>query len=339
MKLWHRWLMGALLAVAMAVTIALVRTGEQGSLAAGDIIYVDADATGLSNGETWGDAFTTLQPALDKAITGDQIWVAEGTYRPTSGSDRYASFQMANGVGIYGGFVGTEEFLGERDWVKNLTILSGDIGTPGDPSDNSYHVFYHPAGTDLDVGAILDGFTITGGYADGEEDPHREGGGMYNDSSSPVLRNVTFAGNWAEERGGGIYNFRSSPELTDCTFGGNETYYDAGGGIYNYDKSSPELTDCTFKDNSAGSYGGGIHNEADSSPAVSGCTFTGNSAEYSGGAICNDNSSPAVSGCDFESNSARNGGAIYNCNHSSPTLTGSDFPATRPLPPWHSGRA
>jgi hypothetical protein len=93
------------------------------------------------------------------------------------------------------------------------TILSGDVGTEGNDTDNSYHVFYHPLGTALDNTAILDGFTITGGNADGDY-PHERGGGMYNDASSPTLTNCTFAGNSAGGRygyGGGMYNHASSP--------------------------------------------------------------------------------------------------------------------------------
>ena len=61
---------------------------------------------------------------------------------------------MVNGVAIYGGFAGTEEpatfDLDDRDLTANETILSGDIGTPGNNADNCYHVFYHPEGTNLD---------------------------------------------------------------------------------------------------------------------------------------------------------------------------------------------
>jgi len=147
--------------------LVLIAPGEEGAIAQGGIIYVDADATGTNNGASWADAFTTLQPALDAAAAGYQIWVAEGTYKPTwefaVGDPRSATFQMKNGVAIYGGFdlsVGVTEFEG-RDWVAHVTILSGDIGIEGDNSDNSYHVFYHPEGTNLDGSAVLDGFTIT----------------------------------------------------------------------------------------------------------------------------------------------------------------------------------
>ena len=36
------------------------------------------------------------------------------------------------------------ERLNDRDFITNTTILSGDIGTREDSTDNCYHIFYHP---------------------------------------------------------------------------------------------------------------------------------------------------------------------------------------------------
>ena len=53
--------------------------------------------------------YPTLQDALVAASNGDEIWVVEGTYKPDRGGgqtlgDRGATFQLKNGVAIYGGF-------------------------------------------------------------------------------------------------------------------------------------------------------------------------------------------------------------------------------------------
>ncbi len=95
------------------------------------VIHVDADAGGASNGFSWADAHTDLQPALVAASSGDEIWVAEGTYKPTNGTDRMISFTLVAGVAVYGGFAGTETVRGERDPAANVTTLSGDIRTAG----------------------------------------------------------------------------------------------------------------------------------------------------------------------------------------------------------------
>ena len=83
---------------------------------------------------------------------------AGGAHTPDSG-DRAATFQLISGVKIYGGFVGTETTLEERAGLFDQTVLSGDIGTLGDNSDNSYHVL---TGSGTDATAVLDGFIITG---------------------------------------------------------------------------------------------------------------------------------------------------------------------------------
>ena len=353
MKNGHTLLFSGLLVVGLAVALALLAPWGQDALAQGDTIYVDVDATGANDGSSWTDAFTTLQAGLDAATTTDQIWVATGVYRPTQrsapGDPRSATFQMANGVALYGGFDPDAGDVAweDRHWGANPTVLSGDIGIEGDATDNAYHVFYHPDGANLDSTAILDGFTITGGNANGGADPRWHGAGMYNYGSSPTLANCSFSDNTADSDGGGIYNDAgSSPTLTNCTFSSNSAG-DDGGGVYNSAGSSPTLTDCTFSDNSAGSVGGfgggmlnnnssplltgcvflgnsadsggGIYN-ATSSASLTNCVFAGNTANTDGGGMLNDNSSPTLTNCTFFGNSASDGGGIYNFN-SSPTLT------------------
>jgi parallel beta-helix repeat protein len=300
----HKLLIATLVAVAAVVALALVGPGRQSSLAADGIIYVDADAAGINNGTSWENAFTQLEPALYVATTGDEIWVAAGTYTPTverggTGS-RYKSFQMKNGVTLYGGFDPSagDIALEDRDWLANPVILSGDIGTEAVRSDNSYHVFYHPAGTNLNSSAILDGFTITGGNADGLAWPHWDAGGMFNDGSSPMLVNCTFSANSATYSGGRMLNGNSSsPVLINCTFEGNWTDSDlgGGGGMNNTSNSSPTLVNCAFTGNSAEySWGGGMYNSYSSSPTLTNCTIVANSATSGGGMANYTSSSPRV---------------------------------------------
>jgi len=284
----------------------------------GGTIYVDIDAGGSNNGTSWSDAYTSLQSALSAAASSDEIWVAKGTYKPTTGTDRTSSFQMKNGVEIYGGFDKTESVVGDRTnygvGEANETILSGDLsdnddfdvtnygyqGTTGD--DNCYHVIYNPdQNPDIDYTAILDGFTITGGYA-----YDTDGAGMYNNSSSPTVTNCTFTSNSASEYGGGMYNDSSDPTVTNCTFSSNSADYSCSGGMNN-DDSSPNLTDCTFSSNSA-EYGGGMCNYDYSSPTLTNCTFTSNEAVYGGGMYNYYYSSPTLNNCIVWGNEATYGG-------------------------------
>ncbi|MCX8212608.1 MAG: hypothetical protein OTI34_16255, partial [Lewinella sp.] len=84
-------------------------------------VYVDVDATSGGDGTSWENAFTDLQSAIATA-SGD-IWVAAGTYKPSAypadcagcATNRDFTFQLKDGVSLYGGFAGTETMLSERD--------------------------------------------------------------------------------------------------------------------------------------------------------------------------------------------------------------------------------
>ncbi|HWB54205.1 MAG TPA: hypothetical protein VG722_08430, partial [Tepidisphaeraceae bacterium] len=105
-------------------------------------VYVSAAAPGVSpDGASWATAFTDLQQALAVANVGDTIEVGQGTYYPTAGTDRTATFELQNGISIEGGFAGYGATNPDQhNAALYPTTLSGDIGAAGDSSDNSYHV-------------------------------------------------------------------------------------------------------------------------------------------------------------------------------------------------------
>ena len=272
------------------LVVSMVILGMSWSAFAGQI-FVDVNAPGSNDGTSWENAYNYLQEALTAAVSGDEVLVAQGIYRPDRDSnnpsgtgDRNASFQLINVVTIRGGYAGydTPE-PNERDIVLYETFLSGDlngddIGDINDTSrnENSYHVLISNS---ISSDTVIDGFTITGGNS------NDKGGGMYNDYSSITLINCTFRKNSAIS-GGGIYNGDTvEVMLVNCTFNGNLATN--GGGIYNYSSDDERwLISCIFSGNTATNDGGGMYNDA-TSPFVTNCTFSGNSAGGSGGGIYN----------------------------------------------------
>ena len=235
----------------------LVTAPERDVRAASAILY--AASGGMTSGtcNSWANA-CDLQYALSVAVSTDEIWVKQGTYKPTTGTDRTLSFILKDGVSLYGGFAGTETLRSQRSSSASLTILSGEIGVVGDITDNSYHVVVASGTTSA---TVMDGFTITGGYASGAV-PNNSGAGMYNDAGSPALNNVTFSANVSADSGGGMYNTSGSPILNTVTFSENKSGF--GGGMYNFN-GNPTLTNAVFNTNQAhnylyGSNGGGIFN-------------------------------------------------------------------------------
>lgn len=290
--------------------------------AAGPLCYVHASASGSNNGTSWADAYTDLQNALLNTNC-TEIWVAAGTYYPTTGADRTATFQLNSGLAIYGGFTGVETARDQRNPnpATNNTILSGDIGAPGDNGDNSYHVV---TGSGAGNTALLDGFTVTAGNANGDF-PYNQGAGMYNSNGgNPTVANVIFSGNSAFPYGGGMSNNNSSPALAGVTFSSNSARQ--GGGMFNANSSSPALTGVTFNNNSAAPFGGGMFNSF-SDPMLTNVIFHDNSATLQGGGIFNLHSSPTLTDVIFSGNSANEDGAGMLNSSSHPTLTAVSFSA------------
>jgi len=301
--------------VLLIIALMLAVAPHQTVQAAG-VRYVKQAASGTGDCTSWANA-CILQTALTGAISGDEIWAMAGTYKPTTGTDRSATFQLIDGVTLYGGFAGTETARDERDPAANLTILSGDIDnndsqtpiitdltTVTNNSTNSYHVVTGA------TGATLDGFTITAGYASGGTCPGTNcGAGMFNLSSSPTLINLTFSGNSAEYGGGGMLNYSSNPSVTNATFSGNFGGLNGGGMENNF--SNPTVTNVTFSDNTATTYAGGMANTF-SSPTLTNVTFSNNSATTYGGGMENWGSTPIIRNTIFWGNTAPNGAQIHD---------------------------
>jgi hypothetical protein len=260
------------------------------------IIFVTPGGAGNADGTSWANA-RDLQDALTNATAPAEIWVAAGSYRPAGpNGDRNTSFELKTGVAMYGGFAGTETARSQRDWMTNVTILSGDLNAndsgsllPTEPSraDNSFHVVR--AENSVTASAILDGFTITGAHADGSNCSKPIcGNGVLVVSASPSLTNLIVHTNSAQ-LGGGLLIFDSSTSLSNTTVRNNRAAQN-GGGIAIFD-SSLSLNRLTIRDNTAAAKGGGLTLGAEMASGTITITQTiisGNSAGSLGAGLYNE---------------------------------------------------
>ncbi|MCF8223690.1 MAG: T9SS type A sorting domain-containing protein [Bacteroidales bacterium] len=245
----------------------------------GNIFYVDKNAAGLRNGLSWTNAYSNLQDALnDKWLEqGDTVWVADATYLPDEGTGytagaRDTSFRIPDGVELYGGFSGTETSHEQRDPDANITILSGDIGSPADAADNSIHVL--TAGNN----AIIDGFTIKHGNANGSNEQSL-GGGIYlkENSTGIKIENCTLRENNAGQGGAvsadGFVDF----SISSCIFYANTATH---GAAVHCENSEGNIYYSTFAENTASNYGAGLYywGGGSGSPEIRNCTFYQNEA-------------------------------------------------------------
>ncbi|MCB9839073.1 MAG: right-handed parallel beta-helix repeat-containing protein [Phycisphaeraceae bacterium] len=301
------------------------------------VIYVDDDIAG-GDGLSWLSAYADLQDALAAAVSGDEIWVAAGTYTP-SDTDATASFVMAPGVALYGGFGGTETSRGQRDWQANETILSGDIGRD-DITDfwpNGWNIVTSNAGHVIDASGatrdtVIDGFTIANGNTGPSGtiagDPLHYGGGIYIVGGSPTVRNCTLTHNLAAfGHGGGVYCFDGAPIFEGCVFFQNYAHGGGGAGMLVYGNSAPEFRGCEFLNNIAVSIsasnldgdGAGLALYCDNWITVEDCLFSGNTSKsfYTvgtslgyGGGLWVWNGGVTVDRCVFSGNTANYGGGM-----------------------------
>lgn len=332
----------ARLSVSLPFQIALVLAAFASDASAATR-HVRADAPPGGDGTSWATASNDLRSTLVAAQPGDDLFVARGVYKPTTGTDQNLRFSVPSGVKIYGGFMGTEASIGERpadpdpDSADPLfdTILSGEIGVAGF-TDNTFNVL------DLEFctnATLVDRLVVTRGIP-APSFPRNRGGGLRIAGGSPVIATCLIIDNSGSEGAGAFLLFGSVPTLIDCTFraniaasaGGllvqtsnpifdgcrfidNQSTSFSGGAISYVFTSGGEVKNCLFERNTTGNNGGAIDCVITSSPRISDCMFIDNATPLTsggGGALSFNGGAPIIERCTFRGNQGRQGGAVQD---------------------------
>jgi predicted outer membrane repeat protein len=224
-------------------------------------VYIKPDGTG--DGTSWNKA-TNIGSAFANYIYGDNLWLANGVYYPTATNDRTISINIPDGMKLYGGFVGNENFFEHRNPEKNKAIFSGDINSAGVSIDNTLNIITlkGTSANPITNNTIIDGIVLEQGYANvtGTEHNTNRGGAIYMTHASPLIVNVWFRNNYSSLSGGAVYgDSNSTPYFYNCIFSKNRTGYEGGAVDAN---AAMRFVNCVFYSNTCLQRGGAVHGVA-----------------------------------------------------------------------------
>ncbi len=293
-----------------------------------NVILVNDNAIGANDGSTWNNAFTSLQSALAIAVPGDEIWVAQGTYYPTTGLNRNAAFVLRPSVSLYGSFPDNGGCSLNDRLPYFASTLSGDIGIQGDNSDNSLRVVM---AENVGSNVTVDQFIIQFGNAS----PGLNGSGVYlrakgaGQVCSPVFNNCSICFNNAPLLGGGIYIEADYGGVANPSFTAGEIVFNTAtnggagatalaqrGGVAILNLGNNILVG----NNSTPRRGGGVTLWTNAGGTTqlnaTGINFSGNTGTLSGGALYTyarqgSNATVMLSNVGLYGNASANGGGIY----------------------------
>ncbi|QEC44428.1 choice-of-anchor Q domain-containing protein [Pseudobacter ginsenosidimutans] len=324
-----------------------------------NIRYVKPVSSGSGDGSSWLNASSDIQAMINISASGDEIWVATGTYKPNRRSDNANTITPGNihnafvpkpGLKLYGGFSGNETTIAQRNAANlNSSILSGDYndndvvtGEGGFLSmsgftENTNHIMMLVAVSNV----TIDGFVLKGGNEYNTTAPVVNGlitstgigtGLYFNGSNNINITNCKIENN----QGSGVYLTNGSIAFENCQFIRNKAL--AGAAMF-LENTSPSFNHCHFFGNWGS--GAGMYNR-NAHPILTHCSFTYNFAGNSGGAIYNiEGSAPMIINCVFAHNQAiTQGGAIFNDRSGDFTISSSTFAGNQvPVPGGMQGHA
>jgi hypothetical protein len=317
--------------------------------------YVAPAAAGNGSGDSWANAKTNIQQAIDAVYVagGGEVWLAQGIYYPP------ASLVLSNTVALLGGFPGVSEAetLGDRNYDTYRTVISGDVSR--DDIWERFDPMGSETGTFADRGAIISGGALTIPPTESARDTFSPKDTKLADNlwrvfdlalppldATAVMDGLWIVGGGRGNRttttksgtrelhyGGAVYvGANSTPTIRNCRFIACHAYY----GIVFYDANRLALDFPVFENNlmqfNRAANRGGLKTSAHNL-TVKGCTFIGNYRTTGSGSGCIylwSGSKAVITNCFFERNYTVQGqygaaACISMENASLPLITGCVF--------------
>ncbi|MFV0472436.1 MAG: DNRLRE domain-containing protein, partial [Paludibacteraceae bacterium] len=238
-------------------------------------IYVAPSGSLAWGGQT---VYNDVTSAITAAATGDEIWIASGTYEIGSGGINY---NVAKNLKFYGSFAGTETSIDERakvnggeEWeFQHPTILKMTVGSTCIWVNNSA------------ITATFDGLTLDGDNISGTRGI---GGGNWTELS--ITRCIIKNNNTGAANGAGILGTKKI--IVDyCWIENNTSSKQSSGNKWGNGicilAASSKVSNSLISNNTktGGDNGGGIGVDNVAGVVISGCRIINNSAFFGGG-IC-----------------------------------------------------
>jgi hypothetical protein len=314
---------------------------EQNNLAT-PVFYVNANLTsGNNTGLNWANAYKgpdALQYALANTnCDGAELWIAQGKYKPSANplncvgctSSQDFAFLLPKNIHLYGGFLGNETMLSQRNLKARKTILSGDIGIENDSTDNTFHVLI--IANNGNFTNRIDGIQVERGgnktvlgntTVNTITISKNEGGGIVSKNSNLLLKNSIIQRNISKD-GAGIYFSNGKLQMFSNVLESNNALA-SGGAIYltNSDSISSASRCKVFK------------NVADAAPAffINDANFLveynviqENNGNSNGAVVCSNAAFTKFFYSIFYKNNASGSGAFSNNIGSTGFLINCDF--------------
>ena len=223
--------------------------------------------------------YATIREAVNAAVDGDVVIVADGVYTGNGNRDIYV-FQKSLTIKSAGG---------AANCIINCEGVEGE----------QHRAFYFRHCTA--AGLVLDGFTIINGY-------QQYGGAIFIYNSTPLIKNCVISGNYAYDGGGICCQQSTDTRIKNSVISQNSAVW--AGGVRCW-ASTVTMTNCFIEGNTA-EYGGAI-DSVHSVPALRNCMVVGNMARDNGGAMRCEYSVAALINCTLSGNLSANGNALA-CN-------------------------